>query len=322
MYLANKYNATLTSGYTVGQTVLNVSAVPENVPTLIVAAKDTDKETVFAVTDKTVNTLTGVTRLRGANVNLDSSTPLTCLNLVEFINQLGSTAKASGADIDTGTEDAKIVTPKAIADSYLAGLWDGWIPDPDTWVYVSATSFKIEGKDVTARFPKGTKIKLTQTSAKYFYVTAAAFSIDTTITITAGSDYTLANEAITSPYYSYATAPQGFPAYFAYTPTITFAGGTTDPTTVTPAGRFCINGGAVSVTMVISMTRGSGNRLYTSFTLPTKYSSIGNGSVSSFWTSTTTVTHGSYGGGSERLTIYHGTMTADGSLYANLTYFL
>lgn len=94
MYLANKYNSTLTSGYTVGQTVLNVSAVPENVPTLIMAAKGTDKETVFAVTGKTINTLTGVTRLRGANVNLDSSTPLTCINLVEFINQFSDAATA------------------------------------------------------------------------------------------------------------------------------------------------------------------------------------------------------------------------------------
>jgi hypothetical protein len=166
---------------------------------------------------------------------------LTCLNLVEFINQFGSTAKASGAEIDTGTEDAKIVTPKAIADSYIAKFkeehnedgthaWDGWNKDTDTWVYVSATSFKIEGKDVTARFPKGTKIKLTQTTAKYFYVTASAFSTDTTVTITGGSDYTLGEAAITLPYYSYASTPQGHPILFNYAPTWT--GYSTAPTNV------------------------------------------------------------------------------------------
>ncbi len=124
MYLANKYNSTLTSGYTVGQTVLNVSAVPENVPTLIMAAKGTDKETVFAVTGKTINTLTGVTRLRGANVNLDSSTPLTCINLVEFINQFSdaATGKASGETVNLGEADDEIVTPKAIADSYIPNI--------------------------------------------------------------------------------------------------------------------------------------------------------------------------------------------------------
>ncbi len=33
---------------------------------------------------------------------------------------------------------------------------DGWIYDTDTWTYVSATSFKITGKDVQYKFPKGT----------------------------------------------------------------------------------------------------------------------------------------------------------------------
>lgn len=118
----DKYNAKLSSGYTVGQNILNVTAVPDNVPTQIVAAKGTDNETVFSVTGKTTSTLTGVTRVKGANVDLDAQTPLTCLNNEEFINQFheAATAKASGEEIDTGTEDAKIVTPKAIADSYIA----------------------------------------------------------------------------------------------------------------------------------------------------------------------------------------------------------
>lgn len=96
---------------------------------------------------------------------------------------------------------------------------DGWIADADTYVYVSATSFKISGKNVTARFPVGCKLKLTQTTAKYFYVVSAAFSTDTTVTVTGGSDYSLANAAITSPCYSYQSSPQGFPHWFNYTPT-------------------------------------------------------------------------------------------------------
>ena len=89
---------------------------------------------------------------------------------------------------------------------------DGWIYDTDTWNYVSATSFKISGKDVRDRFPKGTKIKLVQSgSQKYFYVIATAFSTDTTITITGGSDYSLASTTISGQAYSYAAALQGFP---------------------------------------------------------------------------------------------------------------
>jgi hypothetical protein len=213
----DKYNAKLSSGYTVGQNILNVTAVPDNVPTQIVAAKGTDNETVFSVTGKTTSTLTGVTRIKGANVDLDTQTPLTCLNNEEFINQFheAATAKASGAEIDTGTEDAKIVTPKAIADSYLAGLWDGWIKTVETWSYASADdptfTFTIAG-DKTTKYSPGMRIKLTQTSTKYFIITKVEYSDpNTTVTVYGGTDYDLANAEITSPFYSTMKAPQGFP---------------------------------------------------------------------------------------------------------------
>jgi len=98
---------------------------------------------------------------------------------------------------------------------------DGWIYDTDIWLYNNATSFKINGKDVRYKFPKGTKIKLVQSgSTKYFYVIATAYSTDTVITITGGSSYTLINATISGQAYSYAAAPQNFPQWFNYTPTI------------------------------------------------------------------------------------------------------
>lgn len=94
--------------------------------------------------------------------------------------------------------------------------FDGWISASNTWTYVSSTSFKVTGSDVTAKFPVGTKIKLTQTTDKYFYVTSTSFSTDTTVNVLGGSDYTLANATITSPFYSYDATPQGFPQTFNY----------------------------------------------------------------------------------------------------------
>jgi len=92
----------------------------------------------------------------------------------------------------------------------------GWQKDIDSWTYASSTTLTITG-DVTARFPVGTKIKLTQTTVKYFYVVSAVFSSpNTTLTLTGGSDYSLANAAITLPYYSYASTPQGFPQWFSW----------------------------------------------------------------------------------------------------------
>ena len=99
---------------------------------------------------------------------------------------------------------------------------DGWIYDTDTWTYVSATSFKITGKDVRYRFPKGTKIKLVQSSTtKYFYVVATSYtSGNTIVTVTGGSDYSLVSGTISGQAYSYAAAPQNFPQWFNYTPII------------------------------------------------------------------------------------------------------
>ena len=146
---------------------------------------------------------------------------------------------------------------------------DGWIYDTDTWSYVSTTSFKVSGKDVRYKFPKGTKIKLVQSgSTKYFYVVATNYSADTTITITGGSNYALANENISGQAYSYAAAPQNFPKRFAYTPIVTYSGGTTNPTSITTTFHFSINGSLVSVIGAGYLTRGSGDRTYTAFTLP------------------------------------------------------
>jgi hypothetical protein len=128
-YLANdKYEATLSSGYTTGQTTLYVSAVPDNVPTIIVAAKGTDNETVFSVTGKTVNSLTGVARLRGANVNLDATTPITCLNNEEFVNQYENSAQSAEAiasliyAVDGGSTDDYAISLDPAPSEYAEGL--------------------------------------------------------------------------------------------------------------------------------------------------------------------------------------------------------
>ena len=63
----------------------------------------------------------------------------------------------------TGTET---FTNKTLTTPVIVNLVgnDGWIKATDTWTYASATTFTIAGVDRTAMFPKGTKIKLTQTA--------------------------------------------------------------------------------------------------------------------------------------------------------------
>jgi len=82
--------------------------------------------------------------------------------------------------------------------------------------YVSADSptfvMNMTG-DATGYLSLGNRIKLTQTTVKYFVITAiGAYSGGVTpITLYGGTDYTLANAAITLPYFSTHKSPFGFP---------------------------------------------------------------------------------------------------------------
>lgn len=131
-------------------------------------------------------------------------------------------------------------------DELIAALpgVDGWINDAaETWTYASGSgggtaTFTVPG-DVTAKYSPGTRIKLTQTTVKYFVVSGSVVAAGTTtVTITAGTDYTLANAAISANYHSYSANPQGYPGWFNYTPTWT--GYSANPTVV--VARFSVGG--------------------------------------------------------------------------------
>lgn len=92
-----------------------------------------------------------------------------------------------------------------------------WFGSTGTWSYVSATSFSVPTADA-AKMTAGTRIKLTQSTIKYFTVSGVS---GTTVSIDTTTDYTLVNAAITSAYSSNDVSPPGFPDYFAYTPTWT-----------------------------------------------------------------------------------------------------
>jgi len=206
-----------------------------------------------------------------------------------FMDGTGAWDTIKDADIsfaDSTTNNASTAShgflPKLTGDvaTFLAGdgtyqlieKADGWTNSEDTWVYVSASSFKVTGKNVTSMFRKGTKIKLVQSSIwKYFYVVSSSFSTDTTITITGGSDYTLANSTISSPRYSYAENPQTFPQWFNWTPTLT--GYSANPTDT--VYRFNISGGNVYVS-IREVTNGTSNGAGISITLPVTAATISN----------------------------------------------
>lgn len=155
---------------------------------------------------------------------------------------------------------------------------DGWVYDTDTWVYYTTTSFRVANKDVRYKFPKGTKIKLIQSgTTKYFYVVGVEFVTHTTVTVTGGSGYSLANATISGQAYSYAAAPQGFPQRFNYSPA-TYTGWSALPDGLY---YFIIIGHLCYVT--VYMTAGTSNATTARLELPVSASSTaGKGGICGF----------------------------------------
>ena len=107
----------------------------------------------------------------------------------------------------TTAEEVRIVNPAAEFDA----LSTGWQTGPGTWTYSSADSptfVLTTSVDLSSFIGVGARIKLTQSTVKYFIVTAIS---GTTITLYGGTDYTLTSGAITLPYFSIMKAPLGFP---------------------------------------------------------------------------------------------------------------
>lgn len=137
----------------------------------------------------------------------------------------------------------------------LSGI-DGWTNANETWTYASSTTFTVAA-DVTAKYQPGDRLKCTNTTTKYFYVISAAYSApNTTVTVTGGTDYTLANAAITANYFSHGGKPFGFPMWFSYTPTYGGSGSMTFGTVTTNVAKFAINGNSLQVVISSNGTTG------------------------------------------------------------------
>lgn len=152
-----------------------------------------------------------------------------------------------------------VTSPTITGTPVLNGTWSGWVEANETWTYASADdptfTFTVAGVDLTGKYSAGMRIKLTQTTAKYFIITAVAFSTDTTITVYGGTDYDLADAAITSPYYSTQKAPQGFPLDpDKWSVQVT---DDTDRIQATPANNTWYNPGSISITIPIGVWKTS-----------------------------------------------------------------
>lgn len=155
----------------------------------------------------------------------------------------------------------------------FADLYSGWVQADETWTYAGANSFMVSG-DKTGKYQKGDKIKLTQTTVKYFYLTAISYYAGTGLTtciVNGGSDYTLVNAQISNNYYSKVQNPHGFPDWFNFACTQT--GFSANPTSA--VYRFKIQGNHC-ITVVHQGTNGTSNSTAFSMTAPVIAKTISN----------------------------------------------
>ena len=116
--------------------------------------------------------------------------------------------------LDTATQT---LSNKTHTSPLLQGSVDGWVLADETWTYATASTITVPAGAVS-KYKKGDKIKLTQTTVKYWHIASVA---DTVLTIIVNTDYTLANAAISLNNYSRATNPIDFPNFFNFTSTVT-----------------------------------------------------------------------------------------------------
>ena len=184
----------------------------------------------------------------------DYNSPITTL-VNEFNGGIDNDNIASGAAI-AGSK----VADNSIDLEAKASVDTGWREVSDSWTYASATSITVPS-DATLKYSVGDKLRLTQSTVKYFYITAVGA---TTLTITGGTSYTLVNAAISDISYSKAESPLGHPIWLNYTPPITNITNTNG----TLVGRFAMHGRTVKY--YFKFTLGSSSAIGTnpSFSLP------------------------------------------------------
>lgn len=219
-----------------------------------------------------VSSLSGhIDMVSGKSIRDDNDNELlTVIKVTSAVNnlQITNAATGNGPILEAIGGDTNIdlnIKPKGTGLIKMLGL-TGWQAGSGTWTYASATTMTVPAADA-ALMRKGTKILLTQTTDKYFYVVGVS---GTTITLSGGSDYSLANAAITSPKFSNFSTPEGFPTWFNWAPTYT--GFSSVPSTI--VAQFQIIGD----TCLINVTSNNGTSNANTFTisLPITSATISN----------------------------------------------
>jgi hypothetical protein len=123
-----------------------------------------------------------------------------------------------------------------------ANFSDGWIAANESWAFA------------TTKYPVGTQIRFKQ-GAGYKYMTVRSVA-STVLTVEGGTDYTVANSAITDNYYSLDPYPVGHPIWYTFAPSVAGGGSMTISSTVINFARTCLIGRVATVQIDTTFTTG------------------------------------------------------------------
>lgn len=168
-----------------------------------------DSETI-KYTGVSTNTLTGCTR--GA----DSTTAASHANAAAVYHAVVASHHNALKDeviaVETDLVAALAQVPGATTvntalQNIVTAYTTGWsVASGTAWTYASSSTVNVPS-GAASIYQVNDKIKITQTTAKYFYVTAVA---DTLLTLSGGGTYTVANASITAQWYSRVRNPKGW----------------------------------------------------------------------------------------------------------------
>ena len=229
------------------------------------------------------------------------------------------TTKVDGVDRVMASHVNNLQDAVVALETQLGAPPLGWHPISATPTYVGATSFTIPG-DWTAILKLGVKIRLVNSTTKYGYVLSSSYSSpNTTVNLVPNTSYSLAAGAISELNVSYANPPD-FPGWLGWTPTVSYAGGTTDPTSlVINWARFSMDGRKSTAAIKGTLTKGAGNRTYISVTLPINVAFVNSvGLATITFNGTIAVGCQGFGANPSVLSIGAFTMATDGFLFASI----
>ena len=194
------------SGDVTGDTALTIAANAVTLAKLATQASDTFLANVTAdaavPTAVTVAEQTLVGRITGGHIDDLSTTQVR--TLINVADGATANAKATGAELDTGTDDAKFATAKALVDSHnvpsVAPSTSGNILTSNGTDWTSAAPASQLPTFVTREAPSGTKNGSNPTFTLAHAPTSGSemlFLNGLLLNVGAGNDYTISTDTIT-----------------------------------------------------------------------------------------------------------------------------